>query len=164
MQDALMVYFDGEKYAGLLLAGVAVAVMIAAVIMFRAGPGLRPFAVTLAAAALAEIVLGVGLYLRTGPQVRRLDEQLRSDAPNYYAAETARMTRVQRNFVVVEYVELFVIIAASVAAVSLKTRSGPAGVALGLLISASVLLAFDVFAERRGAEYLTAIANGGRSG
>jgi hypothetical protein len=40
MQDALTVYFDGEKYAGLLLAGIAGSVMIAAAIMFRSGAGL----------------------------------------------------------------------------------------------------------------------------
>jgi hypothetical protein len=68
MQDALTVYFDGEKYAGLLLAGIAGSVMIAAAIMFRSGAGLRSFAVTLGVLALAEIALGVGLYVRTGPQ------------------------------------------------------------------------------------------------
>jgi hypothetical protein len=68
MQDALTVYFDGEKYAGLLLAGIAGSVMIAAAIMFRSSAGLRSFAVTLGVLALAEIALGVGLYVRTGPQ------------------------------------------------------------------------------------------------
>lgn len=158
--DALTVYFDGEKYAGLLLAGVAVAIIIAATIMFRAGTGFRSFAVTLGVVALAEIVLGVGLYVRTGPQVRRFDEQLRSNAATFYSMEAERMTRVQKNFVIVEYVELFMIFVSAAVAFARKDRPGVAGVALGLLISASVLLAFDVFAERRGAEYLTAIANG----
>jgi hypothetical protein len=96
MQDALTVYFNGEKYAGLLLAGVAVAVVIAAFIMLRAGGAVRAF----------------GSLSSHRPTVRRLEEQL----------------------------------------------------ALGLLINASVILAFDLFAERRGAEYVTAIANGQRSG
>jgi hypothetical protein len=74
------------------------------------------------------------------------------------------MGRVQKNFVIVEYIELFIIVVTAAAAVSLKARPGLAGVALGVLISGSVLLAFDVFAERRGAEYLSAIAKGERSG
>lgn len=65
MQDALTVYFNGEKYAGLMLAGIALAVIIAATIMFRAGAGFRAFSVTLGIVALAEIALGIGLYLRT---------------------------------------------------------------------------------------------------
>jgi hypothetical protein len=162
MQDAMTVYFDGEKYAGLLLAGSAVAVVVVAAIMFRAGATVRPFAMTLGILALAEIVLGLGLYLRTGPQVKRLDQQLRSDPPQFYSAEAARMSRVQRTFVAIEYGELFIIVATAIAAVSLKTRPGLAGVALGLLVSASVLLAFDLFAEHRGADYVIAIANGQR--
>jgi len=164
VQHAMTVYFDGEKYAGLLLAGAAVAVVVVAAIMFRAGGTVRPFAITLGTLALAEIVLGLGLYLRTGPQVKRLDEQLRSDSPQFYAAEAARMSRVQRTFVAIEYAELSIIVATAVAAVFLKARPGLAGVALGLLVTASVLLAFDLFAERRGADYVIAIANGQRSG
>ena len=74
MQDALMVYFNGEKYAGLMLAAIALAVILAATIMFRAGAAFRPFALTLGIVALAEIALSIGLYLRAGPQVSRLDE------------------------------------------------------------------------------------------
>lgn len=157
MQEALTLYFNGEKYAGLMLAGIALAVIVAATVMFRAGGGVRPFAVTLGIVAVAEIALGVGLYLRTGPQVARLEEQLRSTPPAFHAEERERMARVQRNFVLVEYIELLVVVTSALAALLLKTRPGPAGVALGLLISASVLLAFDVFAEHRGAEYLSAI-------
>ena len=160
MQDSLTAYFDGEKYAGLLLAGIAAAGLVAAIIMGRAGPGVRSFAMTLGVVAAAQIALGVGLYLRTGPQVNRLSEQLRLDAPAFYSAEGVRMGRVQKNFVIVEYVELVIIVASALAAVALKGRSVPSGVALGLLIGAAVVLAFDVFAERRGAEYVTAIMRG----
>ena len=163
MQDALMVYFDGEKNAGLLLAGIAVAVLIAAAIMFRARLDLRSFAVTLGVLAVAQMALGVGLYLRTDPQVIRLVEQLRSDATGFHSTERARMTRVQRNFIVVEYVELLIIIVTAATAVFQKTRPGLAGVALGLLISASLLLAFDLVAERRGAGYLASLDDGEHS-
>jgi hypothetical protein len=45
------------------------AVVTAAASMLRARVDLRAFAVTLGVLALAQIVLGLGLYLRTGPQV-----------------------------------------------------------------------------------------------
>jgi hypothetical protein len=163
MHDALMVYFDGEKHAGLLLAGIAVAVGMAAALMFRARLDLRSLAVTLGVLALAELALGVGLYLRTGPQVGRLVEQLRSDAAGFYSGEGARMARVQRTFVLVEYAELVIIVVTATAAVALKTRPGVAGIALGLLITASFLLVFDLVAERRGAHYVTALRTRERS-
>ena len=106
--------------------------------------------------------MGVGLYLRTGPQVTRLEEQLQSAPSEFFEGEAARMPRVQRNFIVIKYVELVVIIVAAIVAISSKSRPGVAGVALGLLISASVLLAFDWFAERRGEEYVTALDAGPR--
>ena len=159
MHDALTIYFNGEKYAGLVLAGAAVAAIVIAIVMFRAAGEFRSFAITLGVLALAEIALGAGLYLRTGPQVAHLEEQLRSSAPSFHAAESARMARVQRNFVVIEYVELCLIVATAIAAVWLKSKAGASGVALGLLINASILLAFDVFAERRGAQYVTALVH-----
>ena len=157
MQQALSVYFDGEKFAGLLLAGVAAAIFAAAAIVYRTKPDLRAFAITLGLLALLQIVLGVGLYLRTGPQVARLVDTLGSQPARFYADESARMARVQQTFVIIEYVEVAVIIATAIAALALKQRPIGVGVALGLLISAACLLAFDIIAERRGAEYLTAI-------
>lgn len=158
MHDALTMYFNGEKYAGLILAGVAVAAMVTAALLFRAGE-LRSLAITLALVAVTEISLGVGLYLRTGPQVRRLHADLQADAPNFYRAETSRMARVQRNFVLVEYAELIVIVTTALVAVWMKPRPSPSGVALGLLINAAILLTFDVLAERRGAQYLAMLTD-----
>ena len=160
MHGAMTVYFDGEKYAGLLLACVAAAALLAALVIFRARLDLRSFAVTLAALALAQIALGVGLYLRTGPQVDRLVEQLDSDASALRAAEGARMARVQRNFVIVEYVEVALIVICAFVSLTQKHRPVLTGIALGLLINAAFLLAFDVIAERRGAAYLAAIDQG----
>jgi hypothetical protein len=157
MQDALSIYFDGEKYAGLLLAGVAAGILVAAAVIFRGRTDLRSFAFTLAILALAEIALGLGLYLRTGPQVQRLAAQLGSDAPAFRSAEAARMARVQRTFVIVEYVEGAIIVVCAVVALTQKHRPVLTGVGLGLLIHGAVLLAFDAIAERRGAAYVAAV-------
>lgn len=57
----------------------------------------------------------------------------------------------------VEYVELALIMITAIVAIAQKGRPGVTGVALGLLIGAAVLLAFDLVAERRGAVYLDAL-------
>ena len=64
---------------------------------------------------------------------------------------------MQRNFVVIEYVELALIILCALVATTQKGRPALTGVALGLLVSSAVLLAFDLVAERRGATYLAAL-------
>jgi hypothetical protein len=163
MQDAMTLYFNGEKSAGLLLAGAAAAVLLLAVIIVRSTADLRSFAVTLAVVALAEIALGVGLYLRTGPQVSGLSRQLASDEGAFVESESARMARVQRNFVFIEYAELAIIVVAALVAVTYKPRTTVAGIALGMLIHASILLAFDVIAERRGSVYVSSLAAAARS-
>src|SRR5437867_7578415 len=97
MHDALMIYFNGEKNAGLFLAGIGLAELAAAALLFR--QDLRSLAATIGVLALAEIALGVGLYLRTDPQVGRLVSQLGAEPARFYTDEGARMARVQRNFV-----------------------------------------------------------------
>ncbi|MGH7537434.1 MAG: hypothetical protein ACREMF_02260 [Gemmatimonadales bacterium] len=156
MPDALTIYFNGEKNAGLLLTGLGLLGLAAAALFFQPRWGLRSFAVTLAVLALIEIAIGVGLYLRTGPQVSGLLALLGSAATRFFADEGARMARVQRNFLVVQYIEAVVIVVATITALALRHRVAIAGIALGLLLNAA-LLAFDLVAERRGAAYLTTI-------
>jgi hypothetical protein len=154
MHDALMLYFDGEKHAGLYLAAAGAVIIVFAAVLLRPP---RSFAVTLVVLAIAEIALGVGLYLRTGPQVSRLVAQLGSEPAHFHSEENVRMERVQRNFIIVEYVELSMIILSAILAVTQKNRPMIAGIALGLLIHTALLLAFDLIAERRGAVYLRSI-------
>jgi hypothetical protein len=155
MHDALTTYFQGEKNAGLLIAGIGVAILALAAVFYQPRWSLRSFAVTLAVFALVEIAIGVALYLRTGPQVTSLLAQLGGDSARFFAEEGARMARVQRNFVVIQYIELVVIVTAAIAAIPFRNRFALAGIALGLLCHAAFLLAFDLIAERRGAIYLS---------
>lgn len=157
MHDTMAVYFDGEKSAGVLLAAIGVAILALAAMLYPARWGLRSLAATLALFALVEIAIGVGLYLRTGPQVASLLAQLASDTPRVLTEEGARMARVQRNFAVIQYIELIVIVTAAIAAIAFKNRFALSGIALGLLCHAAFLLAFDLVAERRGAIYLEAL-------
>ena len=158
MREAILTYFTGEQNAGLVAAIVAFLGLAAAGFLREGRSSLRPLAVTLAIAALLDLALGVGLFVRTGPQVERLIAQLGSEASAFYTAESTRMTRVQRSFVLLEYAWVGLIVASVVAAVALrKRRPALSGVALGLLLNFVFLLAFDLVAERRGATYLAAL-------
>jgi hypothetical protein len=57
--------------------------------------------------------------------------------------------------------EIAVIVVAAAVALTQKHRVWLSGIALGLLIHAALLLAFDLVAERRGAVYLEALRNAG---
>ena len=160
MHDALVTYFQGEKHAGLFLAVAALLGLVAAALFWQPRFSLRPLALTLAVFALIELAIGVGLYLKSGPQVDGLVVQLGKDAAGFFAAEGARMARVQRNFVAIEYIEVALIAITALVALTQKGRFGLAAVALGVLLNASLLLAFDLVAERRGAIYLEELRAG----
>jgi hypothetical protein len=130
-------------------------------VLFPERWGLRAFAITLAVGGLLELAIGVGLYLKTGPQVAKLVGQLASDPAGFYAAERARMAIVQRNFVYLEFGWLALIGGCAAVAVWKKHAPVPSGVALGLLLTVVVILTFDIVAERRGALYLDALGRGG---
>ena len=158
MREAILIYFTGEQNAGLVAAIFAFLGLAAAGWMREGRSSLRPLAITLAIAASLDLALGIGLFVRTGPQVERLVAQLASEASAFYTAEAMRMTRVQRSFVFLEYAWVGLIVASVVSALALrKRRPALAGVALGLFLNFAFLLVFDLVAERRGATYLAAI-------
>jgi hypothetical protein len=158
MREVMLSYFAGEKHAALVLLAAGTIAVVASGLMLVPRFGLRPMGFTTGVFALVLLAIGVGLYARTGPQVEALLAQLASDAPAFHAGEAARMTRVQRSFVLIEYVELAVILAGAISAVAFKSRPVLAGVALGFVINAAFLLAFDIVAERRGAIYLSELS------
>jgi hypothetical protein len=162
VQAVLTAYFDGEKNAGLMLAAIGIAVLGAGSVLLPARWELRAFAMTLLVLGVVEIAIGVGLYLKTGPQVERLVSLLATDGAAFTASESPRMQIVQRNFVVLE--AFWLVLMTASAAVALWQKRNPTwnGIALGVLINASVFLAFDIIAERRGNRYLAALVEGER--
>ncbi len=161
MRDALVAYFDGEKYAGLFIALVGLLALALAGGLSAPRWELRPTAVVLGILGLVQLAVGLGLYFKTGPQVARLLGQLASEPARFYTEEAARMVKVQRNFVWLEYMWMALMAGAALAAHTQKSRPAILGVALGLLVNAAVFFAFDLVAERRGALYLASLEGHG---
>jgi hypothetical protein len=157
MQDQVLAYFAGERQAGMLAALIGALALTAAVVLFQPRWELRSLAVTLGLLGLLELTVGIGLVVRTGPQVSQLLGQLGADTVAFYAGESERMARVQRNFLVLEYAWTAMLAAATIVALTQRGRPALWGVALGLLLHASFFLVFDLIAERRGATYLDAL-------
>lgn len=157
MNESLTTYFDGEKNAGLVLAALGVIALASAAMMFPERLGLRALGATLAVFALLELAIGLGLYFKTGPQVERLNAQLTADPKAFVEAEKPRMEAVQRNFRVLELTWLGLIALTAPTAFFFKEHTTVSGIALGVLLNVSVVLTFDIIAERRGSVYLGAV-------
>jgi hypothetical protein len=159
-------YFDGELQeafwwggAGLVSLGAGTGFLIGGT------PTLRAMSVPLLAFGLVEWVLAIGLWARTPGQVRTLDAQLASDPQAFFAAEHARMQRVNRGFVVYRLAELAIFFGGATLAGLGWTMdaSGALGVGLGLALEAAVFLFLDFFADRRGAAWEHALDTFGLS-
>ncbi|MBL9100061.1 MAG: hypothetical protein JNL82_03830 [Myxococcales bacterium] len=162
MHEFVAEYFTGERLAGAVV-GLAGAIgLLAAALLYAPRWELRPFAIVLAVLGLLELVVGLGLWIRTGPQVAGLLALLADDPARMIAEESARMTRVQATFVRLEIV--WVALIAGSLAVAFSQRGRPAlwSAALAVLLHAAFLFVFDSVAERRGAVYLSALTRAPR--
>jgi hypothetical protein len=147
-------YFDGEKQGATVALVLGVASLAFSFWLFRSSSPFRAMMFPVVLIGLLEVGLGVGLHLRTPSQVAALQSGLAENPTGTRDKELERMQRVQRSFTIIKIVEAL-LIAASVAVIfAMKERPVVVGAALGILLQASALLVFDVFAERRGAEYL----------
>lgn len=160
MRDVILEYFAGERNAGLLVALIGALALVAAIVLFQPRWELRPLAIALGALGLLELTVGLGLVLRTGPQVEQLLALLGSDPARLHADESTRMTRVQANFTILQYAWVALIALATLAACTQKGRPVVWSASLGVLVHAAFFLAFDQIAERRGAVYLKALTDG----
>ena len=162
MKESLLAYFEGERNGGLVLASVGVCGVVFAGVLSMERWNLRTFAIALAVIALLELGLGVGLYVKTGPQLAGLVDKLASEPASFYASEAARMAKVQRNFVWLEVLWVLLALGAGLLAVFKKTHPTPLGIGMALAMHATVFLAFDLVAERRGALYYAALQEPGK--
>lgn len=153
-------YFEGERQAGLLVAVLGL-LALGFSLWLRAQPHtFRAMLFPLGVVGLLQLGIGVGLALKTPPQVTAVVRGLTDTPTEARRVETARMARVQRNFRIVEVVEAVVVLAALAMVLGLRERPTLVAVGMGLLLQGAVMLAFDVFAEARGAVYYAWLREG----
>jgi hypothetical protein len=161
--EPLQIYFLGERQAGLCAAALGLASLAFAFFLFRSVSPFRAMLIPLGVVGLLQLGVGVGLYLKTPAQVATLEQGLSQAASRVetHAKETARMQRVQANFVTLKLAWI-ALIAVGLGLVLLgRGKPATVGIGLGILLQAAVMLAFDLFAEARGADYLRWLSAGG---
>jgi hypothetical protein len=153
MGDPIEVYFTGEKQgaaACLALGAVALGFSLWA---WRSDGAFRAVAIPVVLIGLLQLGIGVGLFLRTDKQVATLRADLLAQPADARAKELARMDRVNASFTVIEYVEAALIITSVALALAMRSRPTVMAIGMGVLVQASVMLVFDLFAEHRAHIY-----------
>lgn len=157
MQEQMVRYFSEEKAESWLFILVGVVALGASVWLLRTGSSYRGMAYPLIAVGLIQIVVGGSVAFRTDAQVAALTAQLASSPSAFQLAEVPRMEVVMRNFALYKGIELALLLVGVALTYAFRQKELVYGIGVGLVMQASLMLVLDLFAERRGDEYLAAI-------
>jgi hypothetical protein len=157
MMNDMSSYFVSEKQESAIFVVVGLLAIGLSLWLYINGHRLKSMAYPLVVIALMQIVVGSTVYLRTNLQLSTLNTQLQTNPAALKAEETARMKNVIKNFTIYKAIEMLLLIV-GVGMISFFQRHDViAGIGVGLILQSACTLALDIFAEARGAEYLSAI-------
>lgn len=154
--DAVTSYFDAERAESVLFIAIGALALVASAyfLFFRRQRFWRGLALPLAAVALIQLTVGTTVFLRSPEDDARVHAALQSDRAHIAAIEIPRMQVVARNFVVYRWVEIGLLLAGVAAFFAARSSSLLRGAGIGLALQAGLMLALDLFAERRADVYL----------
>lgn len=154
-QEPLLHYFTGEKAGAVVCIVLGIVAVLFATWAWRSHAAFRAMAIPIGFVGLAQLALGVGLWARTDKQVASLQAGLTVEPVAARQTELLRMERVNASFRVVEAIEAVLIVAGLALALAFRGRQTLTAVGMGVLLQASVMLVFDLFAEHRAHIYTT---------
>lgn len=150
-------YFVAEKQESVIFIVVGLLAIGLSIWLWMNGHRLKSMAYPLVVIALMQIVVGGSVYLRTDAQLTTLSAQLQVSPAALKAEETTRMQTVLNNFSIYKAVEMLLLIIGVGMIAFLQRYDMAAGIGVGLVLQAAFTLALDIFAEARGADYLSAV-------
>jgi hypothetical protein len=150
-------YFTAEKQESVIFIAVGLVAIGISVWLWMNGHRLKSMAYPLVAIALMQLVVGGLIYLRTDAQLSTLSAQLQVAPAVLKAEETTRMQTVMKNFSIYKTVEMVLLVVGVGMIAFLQRHDLAAGIGVGLVLQAAFTLTLDIFAEARGADYLSVL-------
>ncbi len=157
MMNNMSDYFVAEKQESVIFVVVGLLAIGFSLWLWMNGHRLKSMAYPLVVIALMQIVVGGTVYLRTDSQVSTLSAQLRVNPAALKAEETARMETVMKNFSIYKSIEMLLLIMGVGMIAFFQRHDVAAGIGVGLILQAAFTLTLDIFAETRGADYLSVV-------
>ena len=156
--EALTTYFRGERGIGMALVPVGFALLALAFYLWRTQSGgfMWGLVAPLVVLGLAGAAGGAGLVIRTDAQVAELTAQHAEDPAAMASAEAERMEKVNANWPRLKIVWL-VLAAAAFTLLFVVKKDWAVGLGLALLLTSTLGMWIDVFAERRAEPYTQAL-------
>lgn len=100
------------------------------------------------------LLICTGVVLRTGRDIKRVDQFISSEPEKIISLEIPRMEKVMQNFKWIKLIELSILATGIMILVLYRGTGFMAGLGLGLLLQSLIMYGFDLFAEKRGEVYL----------
>lgn len=152
--EAVEIYFRGERHTGLALVPFGLAMLACGVYLFRFyGGGFgKTMGALLACAGVAAAIGGPFLARTVNARQAKLSEAYVTDQEAPRLQEQKRIEKVNASWMLLKSIWTALMVA-SLASLWLLKRDWIQGVALTLVILATVALVVDVFAERRALTY-----------
>ena len=157
MMNNMSDYFVAEKQESVIFVVVGLLAIGFSLWLWMNGHRLKYMAYPLVVIALMQIVVGGTVYLRTDSQVSTLSAQLQVNPAALKAEETARMETVMKNFSIYKSIEMLLLIMGVGLIAFFQRHDVAAGIGVGLVLQAAFTLTLDIFAETRGADYLSVV-------
>lgn len=150
--------FAVEKQESVLFVAAGAVALLAAAMLLRGGGPYRAMAWPLLAVGIIQLAVGGSVFVRTDRQVAVLEARLAADPGAYRAEERARMERVMAAFRLYKAVEIALLATGVALVLAFPRREGLYAAGIGLVLQAALMLVLDLFAEKRGRDYLDAVA------
>ena len=150
-------YFVAEKQESVIFIAVGLLAIGLSGWLWMNGHRLKSMAYPLVVIGLMHMVVGGTVYQRTDSQVSTLSTQLQLMPAELKAEESTRMQIVMKNFSIYKTIEMMLLIVGVGMIAFLQRQDMAVGIGVGLVLQAAFTLTLDLFAEARGAEYLSAI-------
>jgi hypothetical protein len=150
-------YFVAEKQESVIFIAVGLLAICLSGWLWMNGHRLKSMAYPLVIIGLMQMVVGGSVYLRTDSQVSTLSTQLQLMPAELKAEESTRMQSVMKKFSIYKAIEIMLLIVGVGMIAFLQRNDMAIGIGVGLVLQAAFTLTLDLFAEARGAEYLSAI-------
>lgn len=157
MMNDMSSYFVAEKQESVIFFVVGLMAIGLSLWLWMNGHRLKSMAYPLVVIALMQIAVASTIYLRTDSQLSTLSAQFQATPATLKAAETARMETVMKNFSIYKTIEMLLLIMGVGMIAFFQRHDVAAGIGVGLVLQAAVTLTLDIFAEARGAAYLSAV-------
>jgi hypothetical protein len=154
----LVAYFGAEKFGGLIAFLIGVSALAFSFYLYRYGSTYRGMIYPLVLFGLIEVGVGGGLFLKSDKDVSRLLPLYSHSAQEFKSLEGPRMETVMQRFKMIKGVWLILLLGSAMFSFYFFKNDLVFSVCLGIILQVSVLLVFDMVAEKRADQYLQSIA------